>query len=65
MEVHLVDGTYELFRHHFALPSHITNEGIEVAAVRGVLTSMMSLLSRMQPILELPIALLVFQKRNV
>ena len=46
MEVHLVDGTYELFRHHFAVPSHITNEGIEVAAVRGVLTSMMSLLEQ-------------------
>ena len=46
MEVHLVDGTYELFRHHFAVPSHITDEGIEVAAVRGVLTSMMSLLEQ-------------------
>ena len=46
MEVHLVDGTYELFRHHFAVPSHITNEGIEVAAVRGVLASMMSLLEQ-------------------
>ncbi|HJP15388.1 MAG TPA: 5'-3' exonuclease H3TH domain-containing protein [Acidimicrobiales bacterium] len=46
MEVHLVDGTYELFRHHFAVPSHITDEGIEVAAVRGALTSMMSLLEQ-------------------
>ncbi|MFL3016188.1 MAG: 5'-3' exonuclease H3TH domain-containing protein [Acidimicrobiales bacterium] len=46
MEVHLVDGTYELFRHHFAVPSHITDEGIEVAAVRGVLNSMMSLLEQ-------------------
>ena len=30
--VHLVDGTYELFRHHFAMPSHVTSEGLEVAA---------------------------------
>ena len=36
MEIHLVDGTYELFRHHFAVPSHMTSEGIEVAATRGV-----------------------------
>ena len=39
MEVHLVDGTYELFRHHFAVPSHVTAEGVEVAATRGVLGS--------------------------
>ncbi len=43
-EVHLVDGTYELFRHHFAVPSHVTTEGIEVAATRAVLGSMLSLL---------------------
>ena len=44
MEVHLVDGTYELFRHHFAVPSHITGEGIEVAATRAALGSMVRLL---------------------
>ncbi len=44
MEVHLVDGTYELFRHHFAVPSHVTGEGVEVAATRGVLGSMARLL---------------------
>lgn len=44
MRVHLVDGTYELFRHYFALPPHKTKEGIEVAAVRGVLGSMLLLL---------------------
>ena len=37
MRVHLVDGTYELFRYHFALPSHVTAGGREVAATRGVL----------------------------
>ena len=44
MRVHLVDGTYELFRHHFALPSHVNAEGLEVAATRGVLSSMIGML---------------------
>ena len=44
MQVHLVDGTYELFRHHFALPSHVDDSGVEVAAVRGVLYSVLALL---------------------
>ncbi len=43
--VHLIDGTYELFRFHFAVPSHVTAEGVEVAATRGVLGSMLSLLA--------------------
>ena len=43
MEVHLIDGTYELFRHFFALPSMRDGTGQEVAAVRGVLTSVMSM----------------------
>jgi 5'-3' exonuclease len=44
MDVHVVDGTYELFRYFFALPSHVTDEGQEVAAVRGVVGSMLMLL---------------------
>ena len=44
MRVHLVDGTYELFRHHFALPSRVNSEGLEVAATRGVLSSMIGML---------------------
>ena len=44
MQVHLVDGTYELFRHHFAVPSHLDPEGIEVAATRGVVGSMLMML---------------------
>ncbi len=44
MDVHLLDGTYELFRHHFALPSHVTAQGREVAATRGVLGSVLGLL---------------------
>jgi 5'-3' exonuclease len=42
--VHLVDGTYELFRHFFALPSHVTKDGREVAATRGVVGSVLSML---------------------
>ncbi len=44
MEVHLVDGTYELFRYHFALPSHVDEEGQEVAATRGVVGTVLSIL---------------------
>jgi len=44
VRVHLVDGTYELFRYHFALPSHLTATGQEVAATRGVLGSLLMLL---------------------
>jgi len=45
VDVYLVDGTYELFRHFFALPSHITKRGEEVAAARGVLASMLGMLA--------------------
>jgi 5'-3' exonuclease len=44
MDIYLVDGTYELFRHFFALPSLRDEHGREVGAVRGVLNSMKSLL---------------------
>jgi 5'-3' exonuclease len=44
MNVHLIDGTYELFRHFFALPSHVTRDGREVAATRGVLGYVLSLI---------------------
>ena len=40
----MVDGTYELFRHYFAVPSVTAPDGVEVAAVRGVLGSMLYLL---------------------
>ncbi len=40
MNVHLIDGTYELFRHYHALPSERDAQGREVAAVRGVLRSL-------------------------
>ncbi|MEE9415832.1 MAG: 5'-3' exonuclease H3TH domain-containing protein [Acidimicrobiales bacterium] len=44
MDIHLVDGTYELFRYHFALPGHTRADGLEVGAVRGVLSSMLSMI---------------------
>jgi 5'-3' exonuclease len=46
MQVHLVDGTYELFRHHFAVPSHLDDDGMEVAAVRGVMGSILMMLEQ-------------------
>ena len=45
MEVYLVDGTYELFRHYYALPSVHDKDGREVAAVRGVLNSVMTMIN--------------------
>src|SRR6188474_948139 len=45
MEVHLVDGTYELFRHYYALPSAKDADGREVAAVRGVVTSLLGMIT--------------------
>ena len=44
MDIHLVDGTYELFRHYYALPSARDAEGREVAAVRGVLASVLGMM---------------------
>jgi 5'-3' exonuclease len=44
LDVYLVDGTYELFRHYFALPSARDQNGCEVAAVRGVLASVLGML---------------------
>lgn len=44
LEIYLVDGTYELFRHYYALPSARDESGHEVAAVRGVLTSVLGMI---------------------
>jgi 5'-3' exonuclease len=44
VNVHLVDGTYELFRHYYALPSARDKDGREVAAVRGVLASVLGMM---------------------
>jgi len=45
MRVHLLDGTYELFRYYFAMPSARDAEGREVAAVRGVVASVLSMVT--------------------
>jgi 5'-3' exonuclease len=45
LHVHLVDGTYELFRHYYALPSARDENGREVAAVRGVVASVLGMIS--------------------
>jgi 5'-3' exonuclease len=44
LDIYLVDGTYELFRHYYALPSARDRQGREVAAVRGVLSSVLGMM---------------------
>jgi 5'-3' exonuclease len=44
LDVYLVDGTYELFRHFYAMPAHSNEKGEEVAATRGVLGSIAGML---------------------
>jgi 5'-3' exonuclease len=44
VEVHLIDGTYELFRHYYALPSAKDAKGREIAAVRGVASSIQAMI---------------------
>jgi 5'-3' exonuclease len=46
MDVHLIDGTYELFRHFFAVPPAADLNGREVGAVRGVLNSVLYMIER-------------------
>ena len=46
MEVHLVDGTYELFRHFYALPPARDELGRNVAAIRGVVGSILGMMNR-------------------
>jgi 5'-3' exonuclease len=42
--VHLVDGTYELFRHFYGAPPRASSEGGEIGAVRGVVQSVLTML---------------------
>jgi 5'-3' exonuclease len=46
LHVHLIDGTYELFRHYYAMPPARDREGMNVAAVRGVIGSLLGLINR-------------------
>ena len=43
LEIYLIDGTYELFRHFYALPSARDDDGREIAAVRGVVGSVLAM----------------------
>ncbi|MGC2325144.1 MAG: 5'-3' exonuclease H3TH domain-containing protein [Candidatus Sulfotelmatobacter sp.] len=45
LDVYLVDGTYELFRHYYAMPSARDADGREIAAVRGVLASVLGMIN--------------------
>jgi 5'-3' exonuclease len=44
LKIYLIDGTYELFRHYYALPSARDANDREVAAVRGVLASALGMI---------------------
>jgi 5'-3' exonuclease len=46
MDVHLIDGTYELFRHFFAVPAAKDVNGQEIGATRGVLASVLSMIEK-------------------
>ena len=46
MDVHLVDGTYELFRHYYAVPKARDAAGREIGAVRGVVGSILGMINR-------------------
>jgi 5'-3' exonuclease len=46
MDVYLIDGTYELFRHFFAVPATADASGQEIGAVRGVLASVVSMIEK-------------------
>jgi 5'-3' exonuclease len=46
LDVYLVDGTYELFRHYYAVPSARDVDGHEVGAIRGVVGSVLGMMNR-------------------
>ena len=49
MRLYLVDGTYELFRAYFAMPSSSAPDGRPTGAVRGLVQTLLSLLRQDQP----------------
>jgi 5'-3' exonuclease len=46
MDVYLVDGTYELFRHYYAVPKAYNAAGRDIGAVRGVVGSILGMINR-------------------
>lgn len=55
MNVHLIDGTYELFRAHFGAPPARAPDGMEVGATRGLLRSL-SMLVRQPGVTHVAVA---------
>jgi len=45
MKIHLIDGTYELFRNHFGAPPKTSSDGRQVGATLGLLRSMLMLVT--------------------
>ena len=45
MKIYLIDGTYELFRAHFAQPPRLAPDGMPVSAIRGFIQSILALIS--------------------
>ena len=64
MEVHVVDGTNELFRHYYTLPSVHDATGREVAAVRGVLTSLLAMMKANRISIGLFLSTLLFDSQT-
>jgi 5'-3' exonuclease len=46
LDIHLVDGTYELFRHYYAVPSARDSDGAEIGAVRAVVGSVLGMINK-------------------
>jgi 5'-3' exonuclease len=46
VDVYLIDGTYELFRHYYAVPKARDRHGREIAAVRAVIGSILGMINR-------------------
>ena len=55
MKIHIVDGTYELFRAHFGQPPRIAPDGMQVSAVRGLIQTLLSL-TRQSDVTHLAVA---------
>ena len=44
MQIHLIDGTYELYRAYYGAPGALNSDGVEIGAARGLMRSLTSLL---------------------
>ncbi|MCG3112564.1 MAG: hypothetical protein MCM46_12185 [Candidatus Manganitrophus sp. SB1] len=42
MKIHLIDGTYELFRNHFGAPPKKAPDGQEIGATLGLVRSLLA-----------------------